>query len=193
MGIDKGKLTKRRKKDRTHAGSENVYLRALVKIYKFLNRRAPSAFNRVVMKRLISTGSNRPNVSTSRLHLLMRKCPDHIAVVVGPVTNDTRRMRIRKMTVCALRFTKMARAKIEKAGGTCMSFDQLAMTTPLGSRCTLIRGKVSGRKVWKQRGAPGVPGSHSTPKLGNRKAAMRGRKHEKARGRRNSRQWKVKT
>ena len=36
------------------------------------------------------------------------------------------------MTVAALRFTETARAKIVKAGGKCMTLDQLVMTAPTG-------------------------------------------------------------
>jgi len=36
------------------------------------------------------------------------------------------------MTVAALRFTETARAKIVKAGGKCLTLDQLIMTTPTG-------------------------------------------------------------
>ena len=36
------------------------------------------------------------------------------------------------MTVAALRFTEAARAKIVKAGGKCLTLDQLIMTAPTG-------------------------------------------------------------
>lgn len=36
------------------------------------------------------------------------------------------------MTVAALRFTETARAKIVKAGGKCLTLDQLIMTAPTG-------------------------------------------------------------
>ena len=144
--------------------------------------------------RLMMSRTNRHPVSTSKLALAMRKKvnKDNIAVVVADVTNDNRRLFIPKMKVCALRFTKMARKSIEAAGGECLTFDQLALLAPKGSKCTLLRGKKSHRKVIRSFGAPGVPGDHATPKLGNRAGAhMRGRKHEKARGRRKSRAWKV--
>ena len=34
--------------------------------------------------------------------------------------------------VCALKFTETARARIVKAGGECLTFDQLALQAPLG-------------------------------------------------------------
>ena len=38
--------------------------------------------------------------------------------------------QVPKMTVCALRFTEPARKRIEKAGGECLTFDQLALRSP---------------------------------------------------------------
>ena len=55
-----------------------------------------------------------------------------VVVVVGDVTSDSTRIFLPKLTVCALRFTKMARTRIEAAGGKCLSFDQLAMIAPTG-------------------------------------------------------------
>jgi ribosomal protein L18E len=57
---------------------------------------------------------------------------DKIAVVVATVTDDIRQLEATKMTVAALRFTETARAKIVKAGGKCLTLDQLIMTTPTG-------------------------------------------------------------
>ena len=44
------------------------------------------------------------------------------------------------MKVTALRFTETARARIEKAGGECLTFDQLALRAPLGQNtvCYII-------------------------------------------------------
>eukprot|EP00667_Euglena_gracilis_P031266 EG_transcript_45000 len=112
---------------------------------------------------------------------------DHICVCVSHVIHDDRVLGLKPLKVCALKFSKGARAAIESAGGQCLTFDQLAMITPKGSKCVLIRGKVTRRKQYKSFGAPGVPGSHAVPKLGNRKSALRGRRHENARGRRKSR------
>lgn len=57
-----------------------------------------------------------------------------------------------KMTVCALRFTATARARIEKAGGECITFDQLAMRAPTGSNVILLRGPKSHREAVKHFG-----------------------------------------
>lgn len=57
---------------------------------------------------------------------------DKIAVVVGTVTDDIRVYEVPSLKVTALRFTETARARIEKAGGECLTFDQLALRAPLG-------------------------------------------------------------
>ena len=59
-------------------------------------------------------------------------CRDKIVVAVCTVTDDARCLEVPKMTVAALRFTEAARAKIVKAGGKCLTLDQLIMTAPTG-------------------------------------------------------------
>ena len=73
------------------------------------------------------------------------KRPDRaekVAVVVGTVTNDARQWKLPKLKVCALRFTEHARARILKAGGEVMTFDQLAMKAPKGQNTILLQGGV---------------------------------------------------
>lgn len=53
-------------------------------------------------------------------------------VTVATVTDDNRLLDVPKMTIAALRFTEAARARIVKAGGKCLTLDQLIMTTPTG-------------------------------------------------------------
>ena len=79
-----------------------------------------------------------------------------------------------------------ARARILKAGGECMTFDQLALAAPTGDNVVLLRGPKSHREAVKHFGAPGVPGSHAKPYVRHK-----GRKFEKARGRRKSRGYKA--
>eukprot|EP00906_Rhabdomonas_costata_P000462 RCo000600 len=193
MGQDKLKHGKRGGGRRTHTKSENPYLRVLIRIYKFLQRRAACPFNRAVASRLIKSRMYRPPVSTGKIVRCMHMPQNRskIAVVVGDVTCDTFRMFLPKLNVCALRFTKLARRRIEKSGGKCLTFDQLAMIAPKGTDCMLIRGCFTRRVVNKRFGAPGSPGSHAQPKLGGHKSNLRGRGFEKARGRRNSRGYKV--
>lgn len=111
---------------------------------------------------------------------------DKIAVLVGTVTFDTRQLDLPKMRVAALQFTETARKNIMKAGGECLTFDQLALLSPDGKGTVLLRG---GRRteVTKRFGNPGSSGSHAKPKVRHV-----GRNFEKARGRRSSRGYKVK-
>ena len=53
-------------------------------------------------------------------------------MIVGTVTDDIRVYDVPALKVTALRFTETARARIEKAGGECLTFDQLALRAPLG-------------------------------------------------------------
>jgi len=125
----------------------------------------------------------------------MAKKEGKIAVVTGTVTNDLRMVEdLPAIKVCALRFTEAARSRIEKAGGECLTFDQLAMMAPTGTNCVLLRGATKAREVYKHFGkAPGVPNSKTRPYLGNRGTNLKrkSRKFEMARGRRASRGFKV--
>ena len=57
---------------------------------------------------------------------------EKIVVAVCTITDDVRLVDVPKMTVAALRFTETARARIVKAGGKCLTLDQLIMTAPTG-------------------------------------------------------------
>ena len=117
----------------------------------------------------------------------MKGKEDKICVVVGTVTDDVREFDVPKVRVCALRFTGNARARILKAGGECLTFDQLALTAPTGEGTVLLRGPKMAREAVKHFGpAPGVPHSHTKPYV-----RSKGRKFEKARGRRKSRGYKA--
>ncbi len=107
-------------------------------------------------------------------------------MIVGAVTDDVRVQTLPKMTVCALRFTQSARAKIVAAGGECLTLDQLVMKSPLGKNTLLLRGQKSTREAVKHFGkAPGTPGSTAKPYV-----RSKGRKFERARGRRSSRGYR---
>jgi len=107
---------------------------------------------------------NRPPISLSRItrHIGDKDVLSKPIVVVGAVTDDIRLTDdLKKMTVAALKFTSSARARIENAGGSCLTFDQLALKYPTGSGCTLLRGPKD-REAEKHFGpAPGTPGSHT--------------------------------
>ncbi|OCT70776.1 hypothetical protein XELAEV_18037699mg [Xenopus laevis] len=141
MGIDI-RHNKDRKVRRKEPKSQDIYLRLLVKLYRFLARRTNSSFNRVVLKRLFMSRTNRPPLSMSRLIRKM-KLPgreNKTAVVVGCITDDVRIHDIPKLTVCALKLTSGARSRILKAGGQIMTFDQLALAAPKGQNTVLLSG-----------------------------------------------------
>eukprot|EP01065_Artemidia_motanka_P043944 TRINITY_DN617_c0_g2_i2.p3 TRINITY_DN617_c0_g2~~TRINITY_DN617_c0_g2_i2.p3 ORF type:complete len:215 (+),score=75.35 TRINITY_DN617_c0_g2_i2:63-647(+) len=177
---------------RTSPSSTNPYIYLLVKVYRFLCRRAPSPFNKVMLHRLMMSRTNMAPICVSRLAKWMsaKGRENKIAVVVGPVVDDTRMAECPKLTVAALKFTSSARARITKAGGECLTLDQLAMRQPKGGQTVLLRGRRKARTVYRHFGAPGVPGSHVRPHIPNE--SKTGRKFERARGRRNSRAFKVK-
>jgi large subunit ribosomal protein L18e len=146
-------------RNRSEPKSSDVYLRLLVKLYRFLARRTNSRFNQVVLKRLFMSKVNRPPLSIARLAKYLEGKQDKIAVLVGTVTDDDRLLTVPKMTVCALRVTKTARARILKAGGEILTFDQLALRSPLGKGTVLLRGPKNAREAVKHFGTPGKPGS----------------------------------
>ncbi|CAL9065763.1 unnamed protein product [Musa banksii] len=187
MGIDLVAGGRSKKARRTAPRSDDVYLKLLVKLYRFLVRRTESKFNAVILKRLFMSKNNRPPISLKRLITFMERKDDKIAVIVGTVTDDKRVYDVPAMKVTALRFTETARARILKAGGECLTFDQLALRAPLGQNTVLLRGPKNAREAVKHFGkAPGVPHSHTKPYV-----RSKGRKFERARGRRNSRGFRV--
>merc|ERR1711931_440093 len=181
MGIDI-RHNKDRKVHRKEPKSEDIYLRLLVKLYRFLARRTNAPFNRVVLRRLFMSKTHRPPLAISRLIRKM-KLPGRenlTAVVVGTITDDVRIQKIPKLKVCALKVTDGARRRILKAGGKVMTFDQLALAAPKGQGTVLLSGPRKGREVYRHFGkAPGTPHSHTKPYV-----RSKGRKFERARGRR---------
>ncbi|OTA39022.1 60S ribosomal protein L18-B [Hortaea werneckii EXF-2000] len=171
--------------------SDNPYLKLLHKLFSsFLARRTDSKFNQTVLRRLRMSKTNRPPISLSKICAVTnnpssaKAYEGKIRAVVGAVTDDNRLYEVPKMTVCALRFTNTARARIEKAGGECLTFDQLAMRAPTGSNVVLLRGPKNAREAVKHFGF----GPHTNKKP---YVESKGRKFERARGRRRSRGFKV--
>ena len=109
----------------------------------------------------------------------MKGNENKIAVLVGTVTNDERFLEVPTLVVAALKFTEAARARIVKAGGEAITFDQLALRAPTGANTVLLRGKRSARKALKYFGTPAADGSKTKNRV-----ASKGRKFERARGRR---------
>ena len=185
MGKDMKGIAKRRS-ERKAPKSENPHVLSLARLYRFLARRTESKFNARIYKRLCLSKTNRANMSLSRIVKFAGKNCEKTVVVPTAVLDDVRLHSVPKLRVCALRFSKMAARRIVAAGGECLTFDQLAAENPTGSNTLLLRGRKSRREVVKQYGAPGTPGSHTKPKCDNKK-------NERARGKRSSREWKVKS
>merc|ERR1719231_451481 len=156
-------------------------------------RRTESKFNKVIFKRLNFARRNKAPMSLSKLSTLMTGKDGKTAVIVGSVTDDKRLLTVPKLSVCALRFTESARARIAKNGGECITFDQLALRSPLGKGVVLLRAATKAREAEKYFGkAPGVPGSNTKQRV--RHKGMNGnrtRKFEMARGQRKSRGFKT--
>ena len=104
--------------------------------------------------------TNRPPLSLSRLSMLASRgtgekmAPtDKTIVVIGTITDDTRLLTVpENLTIAALHFTATARARIEKAGGECLTLDQLALRAPTGSNTLLLRGPKNAREAVKHFG-----------------------------------------
>ncbi|XP_038179521.1 60S ribosomal protein L18-like [Arvicola amphibius] len=182
MGVDI-QHNKDRKVRHKEPKSRDIYLRLLVKLYRFLARRTNSTFNQVVLKRLFMSRTNRLPLSLS-LMIRKMKLPgreNKTAVVVGTVTDDVRILDVPKLKVCALRGSSLARSLILKAGGKILTFNQLALESPKGRHCAPVWTS-EGREVYQHFGkGPGTPHSHTKPYV-----RSKGRKFERARGRRAS-------
>ena len=109
-----------RKVRRTEPKSQDIYLRLLVKLYRFLARRSEAKFNKIILKRLFMSKINRPPLSIARLARNIKRDgnAEKIVVCVGTITNDLRIFDVPKMTVCALKVTEKARERILNAGGS---------------------------------------------------------------------------
>jgi large subunit ribosomal protein L18e len=170
--------------------TQNPYTKLLIKLYKFLSRRTDSKFCATVTKRLHMSKVNQPPMGLHRLSKFMSKKDGKTAVIVGKVTDDVRMLECPKMSVCALAFTETARKRIQASGGECLTLDQLALKAPKGSNTVLLRGPKS-RKALSHFGhstSVNNPHTHTNVKPYVR---SKGRKFEKARGRRRSRGFKV--
>ncbi|KAF2230371.1 ribosomal protein L18e [Viridothelium virens] len=168
--------------------SDNVYLKLLVKLYRFLARRTDSPFNQVVLRRLFQSRTNRAPISLSRIVATTTSpstpTPTKTIVVVGSVLDDNRLLTVPKLEIAALKFTATARARILKAGGECLTLDELAQRKPKGENTVLLRGPRNAREAVKHFGFG--PHKHKKPYV-----ESKGRKFERARGRRRSRGFKV--
>ena len=184
MGIDLEKGGRIKKGGRRAPKSENPYLSLLVQLYTFLARRTDAKYNSIVLKRLFMSRTSRPPLSISRIGEFMKGREDKTAVIVGKVLDDERLLDVPKLSICALDFSRTVRTRIEKAGGECITFDQLALRSPTGADTVLLRGKRHAREVYKHFFGVAEKG-HVKPYV-----RSKGRKFERARGRRSSRGYK---
>merc|ERR1711904_29698 len=105
MGCDKIRKSGNKKNKQLTPRSKNPYLCLLVKLYRFLDRRRPSNFNKTILNRLLMSRINRPPISTSKIRRFMLG-KSGIAVVVGTVTSDPRNgyEMTNGLRVCALSY-----------------------------------------------------------------------------------------
>lgn len=149
-------------------------MKLLYKLYSFLARRTASPFNTAILKRLNMSQTHRPSLGLKSV--VKNAVEGKIVVAVATVTEDVRVLEIPAgLTVAALKFTKTARARIVKAGGECITLDQLALRAPTGANTVLLRGKIATRTAAKYFGR----GKGVRPRI-----ESKGRKFERARGRR---------
>lgn len=146
---------------------------AIVKLFRFLARRTGSNFTKTILRRLVASRTNRPPLSLSKIIKHLGKKQDRTVVVVGVVTDDQRVLDMPKVTVAALRFTETARARITKAGGKCLTLDEMIMQTPTGTNTLLLRGNQD-REAKRHFGSAGR--THAAPycrKGAERKTGLR--------------------
>jgi large subunit ribosomal protein L18e len=169
-----------------------------------MSGRTESSFNKVVLRRLFMSRINRPPVSLSRVVAnVSEKSNNKTVVVIGTITDDNRLLTVPKLSIAALRFTATARARIVASGGEALTLDQLALRAPTGSNTLLLRGPKNSREAVKHFGMG--PHKHKVRfhnfqlfyteanhlQLQKPYVESKGRKFEKARGRRRSRGFKV--
>lgn len=148
--------------------------------------RTDAPFNKVILKSLYLSKINRPPVSVSRINkaLSQKGAESKTIVVVGTVTDDNRLLSFPKATIAALRFTAGAKATILKNGGEAITLDQLALRAPKGQNTLIVRGPRTAREAVRHFGMG--PHKGKAPRI-----MSKGRKFERARGRRASRGFKV--
>uniref|UniRef100_A0A8C0CM74 Large ribosomal subunit protein uL15/eL18 domain-containing protein n=1 Tax=Balaenoptera musculus TaxID=9771 RepID=A0A8C0CM74_BALMU len=101
MGVDI-RHNKDRNVRRKEPKRQDIYLKLLVKLYRFLARRTNFTFNQVVLKRLVMSHTNRPPLSPSQMIRKM-KLPSReskTAVAVGTIINDVRVQEVPKPKAC---------------------------------------------------------------------------------------------
>uniref|UniRef100_A0A674P9I7 Ribosomal protein L18 n=1 Tax=Takifugu rubripes TaxID=31033 RepID=A0A674P9I7_TAKRU len=123
FGIDI-RHNKDRKVHRKEPKSQDIYLRLLVKLYRFLARRSNAPFNKVVLRRLFMSRTNRPPIAISRLIRKMKLAgrENKTAVVVGTITDDVRiqtlpKLKVRLEPFATVPYIRSKGRKFERARG----------------------------------------------------------------------------
>ncbi|KAH6896393.1 60S ribosomal protein L18-B [Coprinopsis sp. MPI-PUGE-AT-0042] len=206
MGIDIARHHVK-KGQRTAPKSEDPYLLLLVKLYRFLR---PQDRQQIQQGALSSTDSsfsknNRAPLSLSRIVKETANTKDReskVIVQVGTVTDDTRLTEIPKISVAALRFNRAAKERIIAAGGEAITLrpTRSAGTYRLEHRSAERSEDCTGgiQTLWHGCVVVVLFGSSETNTYAagphkNKKpyTISKGRKFERARGRRKSRGFKV--
>merc|ERR1711971_1407863 len=143
-----------------------------------------------VLKRLHQSKTNAPPIGLNRLAKYTTNKDGKTAVIVSKVTDDVRMLECPKMSVCALSFTENARKRIVAAGGEWITLDQLALRAPTGSGTVLLRGPESRAALAHFGKRTSVLNPHAYDGV-KPYVRSKGRKFERARGRRKSRGLKV--
>ncbi|KAB0402940.1 hypothetical protein E2I00_003597 [Balaenoptera physalus] len=171
MGVDI-RHNKDRNVRRKEPKSQDIYLKLLVKLYRFLARRTNLTFNQVVLKRLVMSHTNRPPLSPSQMIRKM-KLPSReskTAVAVGTITDDVRVQEVPKPKVCSLRASSCAQSLILKVEGKILTFDQLALDSPKGCGTVLLSGPRNGREVYTQEPRTATPNPTYAPRAASSSA-----------------------
>ncbi|KAL6286357.1 hypothetical protein ACE6H2_010747 [Prunus campanulata] len=82
MGIDLVARGKNKKTERTAPKSDDIYLKLLVKLYRFLVQKTRSKFNVVILKCLLMSEVNKAPLSLSRLICYMQGKDKKIVPIV---------------------------------------------------------------------------------------------------------------
>lgn len=86
----------------------------------------------------VAKGLNRPRQKAYTATLLrLSKYADNRTVVVPGSVLGTGEVT-RPLTVAALRFSRTAREKIQKAGGSCLSIEELVQKNPAGTNVKIM-------------------------------------------------------
>ncbi|XP_013927718.1 PREDICTED: 60S ribosomal protein L18-like [Thamnophis sirtalis] len=175
MGIDI-RHNKDRKVRRKEPKSQDIYLRVLVKLYRFLARRTNAKFNKVILKRLFMSRTNRPPLSVSRLasaeYSILLSLFSFFLVLQIPLSFSF-------FSVCFAVAIVLFLLKEQVVPPLLCAAAHVSLNLPSA-------GPRKAHQVYRHFGkAPGTPHSHTKPYV-----RSKGRKFERARGRRASRGYK---